>query len=66
MAENPFAAMQAAAAKKRNAGGAVADALKKNSPAPAATGKNSAIQRRLMKGKQDNPNQANDHDQDDQ
>lgn len=56
MADNPFAALQAAGAKKRNAGGAVAQKLSSGGAKTPGVGnnnnapKNAAIARRLAKG----------------
>lgn len=56
MADNPFAAMQAAAAKKRDAGGAVAGKIASGGAKTPGSGNNSnaprgaAIARRLSKG----------------
>lgn len=74
MANNPgMAAIQAAAAKKRNAGGKVANALKNSPSGPNDSSSNSgspnnAIARRLAKGSSKSAPKAppNDNDSDDQ
>jgi hypothetical protein len=64
-ANSGIAAIQAAIAKKRNAGGAIAGKLGKNSTngSKSSPARNDAIKRRLAKGSSDNL--PNDNDADD-
>jgi hypothetical protein len=64
-ANSGIAAIQAAAAKKRNAGGNIAGKLGKNPAAgnKSSPARNDAIKRRLAKGSSDNL--VNDNDADD-